>query len=224
MKRLILFISILSICAPSAICQISPAKEVAVEMSQGKANGWKIFIPKADEKEVNNAFKKWMKDYDGKIEGVKKSDDQVVPGVKLDFLGEGTYTVYFQTKETKEGIYLTTFVQMGAGYLSKHQFPKESKIWSDKHTEMARGITVSIIEDQLKKEEKDLKDENKNLEKLTKDKEGYESDIKKAEETIVERKKQLEQNAKDQEKAKSAVAAAKEKAEKTKAELAKYKK
>jgi hypothetical protein len=224
MKRILLSFLVASFLTFTASSQITPAKQVAAEMSQGKANGWKIFIPKADDKAVNNAFKKWMKDYDGKVEGVKKSDDQVVPGVKLDFLGEGSYTLYYQTKETKEGTYLTTFVQMGAGYLTAHQFPKESQVWKTNLTDFARNLTVSIIEDELKKDEKDLKDKNKDLEKLAKDKEGYESDIKKAEETIAERKKQLEQNAKDQEKAKSSVATAKEKAEKTKAELAKYKK
>jgi hypothetical protein len=194
----ILFTAVFSLALLMSQAQIIAPTEVQAQMSEGKANGWRVFVPLNDRKATLNGWKKFCKEYSVKVENVKKSEDYFASGAVIPSLGSEKCDIYAQLEESKEGTYLTSFVKIKGAYLNSHQEQGLSTAWSKMMQEFARTLAEEVANEQLSNEEKELKEKNKTMEKLVKDKSGYEKDILDCEQTIVERKNQIEQNVKDQ--------------------------
>ena len=95
---------ILFLFASASFSQINDPSEVSEQMSAGKNTGWRIFIPHLTEKEVSAEWKKLMKDYDSKVEKVKKSDDLLAAGSIVPAFGNTQVDIYSQIRESKEGV------------------------------------------------------------------------------------------------------------------------
>lgn len=199
MRKLTTIIIILLISSSYSYSQIQAPNQVNVKMSQGDQTGWRVLLPELSEKEVENAWKKAMKDLGAKFDKVKKSDDKISEGANMPSVSPSPINIYVQFQEDKKGTYIITFVDMGGGtFLTAANNPESSKAWEEYITSFARKTVVDVLKSRLEDSEKDLKGKEKDLKKLKKNKEDYEKDIKNAEETIKQRRKDIEQNAKDQ--------------------------
>ncbi len=207
---------------PNSYSQIKSPGELRAAMSKGNANGWKVFIPKNDSKAAQAGWRKFCKNYEGKVIKVKKSNDYLTTAVAIPSLGEGTYNLYAQFSETPEGVFMMSFVEIGGSFLNSHQHKEQSKEWSRLIKGLAKGLTIDAIESEMKREEKALRDSNRDLDKLIKDKRTFEKDISDCEKTIEDRKSQLVTNAKDQETQKSDIIEQEKQVDKVKNELKRY--
>jgi len=222
LTKFTLVIAINIICYSLGFSQIKSPSEVRVAMSKGTANGWKIFVPKNDAKMLQAGWRKFCKNYDARVEKIKKTDEYLAELVSIPSIGATTYNLYAQFEETPEGSYLITFLEIGGGFLNSHQHKEESKEWSRLMKELAKTLTLEAIEDEIQEEEKILKDENKDLDRLIKDKRSYENDISDCEKTIEDRKKQIETNVKDQATKKSEITEQETQVKRVKDEFKKY--
>jgi hypothetical protein len=222
MKKILLSILFISITAYT-LGQVKDAEEVILERPFiGNTNGFKIFVTKASSKALEVKFKRWMREYNVKVERNKKTGESVVNDVDIPSMGEDAYTIYVAFSETSEGGFLTSFVAVGDVFVTSHTHLEEAVEWARLLKKFSAETTSLIVKEQLEAGKKKLQSMSKELEKLKKDKEGYERDIKTCEEKITERKEQLTKNADEQLTVQSKIAKKEQDVDKIKAELKKY--
>ncbi len=197
MKKILIAIVFMA-SSTLAFSQIQDAQEVIIARTVGKTNGYKIFVPKSNSKDLETRFKKWMKEYSAKVEKDKKSEESVVRDVKITSMSESIYTIYATYSTTSEGGYLNTFVQVGDVFVTANTHLKEATEWTRLLKKFATETTVSLIQEELDQAEKKLQGQSRDLEKLKKEQADYEKDIAACEAKIIERKSQLVTNAEAQ--------------------------
>ena len=201
----------------STFSQVQSAKEVAVNMSKGKQQGWKILIPIADNKLVQKEWGKLMKAYDSKTSKVKKHDEYISETARIPSLSEREIIVYAQFDETPEGVYLIAFYDLGGAYLNSNMHKDLVKPLQDLMQKFATEVAIEAIEDKLSEEEKALKKLEDEQKRLKSDEESYEKDIKDCEARIDQRKSDLETNRTEQQKKETEVSEQQSKVEEVKA-------
>lgn len=172
-------------------------KETNVNIEGGK-NGFEINIPYADkkstEKELKDLFKSWKGSFSDK-KGIMKADD-----CKNKKMGENTFDVYGTVVENgEEGATALIAVDLGGAYLSSSEHGSQFKIMEAELRAWAIKTAKNFVEEEQKNEEKILKDKQKELEDLEKEQAKMEQEIEDYKKKIEENEKAIEKSKKDQE-------------------------
>ncbi len=205
-----------------AQAQVSGATLVTMNMSQGNQKGFKILVPEANEKEVQKAWEKYLKGFDGKSSNIQKSDDIITERVLMPSISDTAIVLYSNFNETPQGVYLNVFVLADGRYISPSDNDKKSDKFSGILKTFATQLASEIVNERLEDAKKELDKLEKDQRNLEKDLSGYEKEIKRAKETIAANEKNIEQNSKDQEKKKSEIVEQKKAVNKVKEDLLKY--
>ena len=172
-------------------------KSVTEKFSVGSVDALKTEVYEADAKTVRKSWKKLMKHYNG---SVKMKDEIFADDVLIKRMSDNTFDIYTRIDEKKDGIVeVVCAVDLGGAYLSKSQHQERYKVFAG----ILKDFVVEVSKNAVKQE---ISEQEKILDKLTKDQEGLVSDNKKMKKEIEDYKKKIadnekaiEQNAKDQE-------------------------
>lgn len=191
-------------------------------MSRGLNDALILELPTADEKLVSRLWPDWLKEnYDVKTKKVKKSKDEQqslnfsIPGVSTG----GNVDMYSSVRTSGGGSELIVWIATTDGYVSP-------ALGSGRYLEAekmlmryALAVSRAQIEMQIEEEEKALKDLEKELERVMKDKEKLENDIIEAERAIDKARADIEANLGDQDNKRREIEAQIEQIEATKRKL-----
>lgn len=202
MKKVILPLLLLFLSLTSAQAITLKVKEGSVKFDHGTFNALTVEILGVQEKEVNKAWAKKMKDYKGKVD--KNKHGVVAEGVTYVGVHEYQANYYSKTKEKDGTVTFSVSVDLGGAYLTSSEHSSSYKNLEKAIIEFAKEVIREQVKEELKEAEKALKKQEKALEGLKKDKEklksniaGWKEDIKKAESEIVtndaDQKKQAEE-------------------------------
>ena len=171
--------------------------ETNAELSLGSQNAFYMEHEGADKKMVNKILENAIKQY-GKVKRNKKAKEWnclqcSVPGVS------GPSNVYFKIEEGKGMTKSYVFFDDGTKFISSENNPELAGKLKEGLTYVKHDITRAVITNHLKDEEDNLKDRNKELEKLDKKNKDYHKDIEDYKKKISEAEKNIEKNLQDQE-------------------------
>jgi len=221
MKHISIFFFLLSQALLSS-SQVTSVAPVTQKMSQGIQNGFKVLVPEGDQKEVQRAWEKLMKEYGGKTSKVQRSDDLLSTSVLIPSVEDTAIDIYSNFNPTPEGVYLSVFVKSGTVYYD-YSSSKSAAIQAILK-KFATQTAHDAVAQRLDSEAKDLEKLEKDKKNLEKDKASYEKEIKRAKETIEKREKDLIENSEAQKKKQSEIIEKKKMINKTKAKLGKFEK
>jgi hypothetical protein len=195
MKKIILFAFTVSI-GISAYAQKIKVKESRESIGGGSNNALVVTLSEVSPSEAEEAFRSFMKQYDGKRSS-KDGGIFVDNATIKEIGGNNTVDIYGKAQGKKDDPEITFVIafDMGGAFLNssdhKDQYKAAEKIVKD----FAVKATKDAIEDKLKAAQKvqsGLEDDQKSLEKdqkhLNNDIEDYKAKIKKAEDDIAKNK------------------------------------
>lgn len=185
--------------------------EGVLNMSQGANNGFTILLPDTDQKTVKGLWKNLMKNYDSKVKKVKKSDDDLAAAARIGSIsGNGSVDVYSQIMESGDNVSLTVWFDMGDGFLSSDDYPNTYEDAEQMLQSFSTTVKKTMVEKELKIEEKSLKKVENELSSLQKKKKKLENNIENWKKKIVEAEEDLVQNEAAQEDTKARIEEQKE--------------
>ena len=190
MKILALILFLIPVFASAQTIEV---REQSGQMSLGTKPGFYVYIPKANEKDVNKAWKSLMKDYNAKTSNYK--NEMLADDAQLASLSSTPVDVYAVIEEDKGGTKFHVFYYIDNTFLSG----ADDAVKAAAAREMVYQFAVTQAKDAVKNEleaaEKELKSINKDLKDLKDEKKDLEDDIKDCEQTIEKAKKGLNDNA-----------------------------
>ncbi len=193
MKHLLTLMS----CLFFAASGFGQVEERAADLSLGSQNAFIIEHDGADKKMVNKILENAVKEY-GKVKRNKKAKEWnclqcTVPGLS------SPANVYFKIEEGKGMATSYLFVDDGTKFITSENAPDVAERIMKNLTNVGYDVTRAVISNELKDEENNLKDRNKEQEKLEKKNKELHEDIEKYKEKIAEAEKNIEKNLQDQE-------------------------
>tara|TARA_Y100001954_G_scaffold139200_1_gene148346 strand:+ start:56 stop:721 length:666 start_codon:yes stop_codon:yes gene_type:complete len=170
-------------------------EEKNMKMSQGVQNGLSVFIPAAEIKMLEKAWKKKVKEMKGKTTKVK--DDLVAMGISMYNISDNTVNIYVNCKNALNGSQFNIFFDMGESYLSSymHSDPYKSAErfcynFALETAKTALEIKVKEADKSYKKTSDELDYLKSSLDKLEKNIERWSQQIEKAKEDIGKNQKE----------------------------------
>ncbi len=205
---------------PKGIEQIQVWEETRY-MSQGNNTALVIQIPDADTKLVAKLWKKYLRDYDGKLKKSKDDeffvDDADIPGIGLG----NTIDIYSKIQETQQGAELAVWFYLGGAYLQSDMHPERFQEGERFMEQFALMVQKELIKQELKEQQDQLKELESQLDKLKRDKERYHQIIEEAEKRIEQAKADIKANEQAQMDAEKAIEKQREKVDMVKDKLKK---
>ena len=172
--------------------------ERSATMSLGNNNAFTVDLPGANKKLAEKMLKEYLKDY-GKVEKNKKAKEYYVTQTRVPAIETGgMVNLYAKIEERKDMSIMTLWVDNGTSFVSSDDIPSEAAGVEVFMTDYRNKVRKEVIKNDIKDEENNLKDLNKDFKKLTKKNEGYHKDIAKANEKIAEAELNIEKNLMDQ--------------------------
>lgn len=196
--KFILSTFLLLSCTVFATAQVTSQR---MSHSRGNNNALILELPTADRKLVDKLWTSWLKDnYKVKTKPVKKSKGEMqsldfsIPGVSAG----GNVDMYSMIRESGGGSEVTVWIATPDGYVSpdinRSQYYEAEKMLM----RFALDVSRAQIELDLQAQEDTLKDLEKDLDKLRKQKEDYEKKIANAEKAIEQARADIDRNLVDQ--------------------------
>lgn len=170
----------------------------------GTQNGYYVLIPFAtDIKVVQKTVKSGLKKWKGKL---SDKEGYFVDDAKVKTVGENTFDVYGKVVEEAGGkIALAIAIDLGGAYVNQEKHPTEYREIKKLVHDIAVECAKESVEEQIKAQEKVVKDKKKEQEKLVSEKEKLENNIKDYEQKILEAKEEIKTNEGEQEKKKGEI-------------------
>lgn len=171
-------------------------REGMLSMSRGVKNSFTLVIPNATASLAEDAWKKYMRDFKGRTKLNKKSNEWLTDDAELKAVSENTIDIYTKFNENL-GAHLTDVVfwfDLGGAYLSSEVHPDKyefAKQFMNKYGDLA---TKLIIEEELKAQEKRLKELDGDLSKLVKENAEFHKKITEAQAIIDQMEKNIKVN------------------------------
>lgn len=172
--------------------------EKEMNMSLGKQNGFELKINTNDANEVERLWKTYSKDF-GKFKANRKANELYAEQIKMkEVYGKEKLDAYVKISAGDTETSFIIWMDLGTGFLSSKSNPevygKAMALLSDFQFEANK----SIIEDELKGEERMLAKQEKELNQLKNDQDKYYKEIQRSEETIRKMEENIKQNELDQ--------------------------
>lgn len=177
--------------------------ETRTPMSRGTQPALMVTIPKAQLKAVDAAWKDLLKDYKAKLKVDK--GEIFADNAAIKAIGDNTVDVYSRLTETKEGVLVQVFIDLGGAFMSAATHPEQYKAaenivyqFAVEQTRVAVGVEIAAAQkilEKMQKEQKKLESDEKDLSReIDKDRQQ----IKGLEEQIQDTQKLIEENKKAQ--------------------------
>lgn len=170
--------------------------------SRGSNDALILELPGASDKMVGKLWPSWLKDnYKVKTKKVKKAKDGEMQSLNFSIPGVSTggkVDMYSKVRQSGSGSEVMIWIATPEGYISPDLDSRRYVEAEKMMMRFALAVSRAQIELQIEEEEKALKDLEKDLDKLRKDKEGYEKDIADFERKIEEARQSIEGNLGDQ--------------------------
>jgi hypothetical protein len=173
--------------------------EVRQFMSKGEQNGFEIILTDVNKEKLVEAFEKKIKKYNGKITSSKKNPESFVDNAKISTVSANTVDLYYYVSPVgTNGTKLTVFVDLGGAFISSAGHAQAFAAMENELKMIAKEATISIIDEQIKTEEKNQKKLEDEFKDLVKNKENYIKEIEKAKALIAQREADIVKNEQDQ--------------------------
>lgn len=210
MKKLaLIFVTFLAI---GASAQVS-VKEQKVNVD-GSKEGFYVSIPYGDQKQIEKALKDELKDWKGKYKSEK--DYVFVDDCKLKAMGKNTFDVFAKVEANPDGGgNVSIAIDLGGAFLNSSDHGAQAKVINAKLHEFGIKAAKSVVDDEIKAEEKILKEREKELEDLEKEQEKMEKEIEDYKKKIKENEKAIEESKSSQDAKKDEIKTQAEKVKKT---------
>ncbi|MFN8339534.1 MAG: hypothetical protein U0T36_11010 [Saprospiraceae bacterium] len=175
------------------------AMERKTSMSLGPQNAFYIEIPGADEKLAEKTFYEIVKEY-GKMKENKKAKEHFLMATKIPVInGTSPIDVYAKFEEGKNIATTYIWVDLGGAFVNSSDNPSQATAVRQFLYDYFIAVRKKVVTAELKKEEDNFKDLEKDLRKLKDKNDDYHKDIEKAKQKIAEAEKNIEKNVVDQE-------------------------
>ncbi len=175
----------------SAFAQIT---EQVRTMNRGTEPAMVLEIPDIEHRFVEKLWKRFVGDYGGKVEKVKKSKDLLVRNVRVEGFGRGgDLTLFSRTERSGAGAEHMVWFQFDNGEFLSSSDPR----WTDGERflmQFGLYVTKEKIQQELEKEEKELKKLENELRRLKKANEAYHREIELAQERIRKAEENIVKN------------------------------
>lgn len=198
MKKLLLFSSFLLLAGITLQAQV---KEESKKMSLGTRNALVIEIPGVDDKLAETVWKNYTKDfYDSKTKWDRKRNEWVTADADIVALGMGNkISLYATIDEKGDDVEFCLWVDLGNSFVTKSGTPERYKEAEKLVLRYALELAQEKIKRDIREEEKNLEKLESDLKKLVSAQERYEREIEKARETIKQAEEDIVSNKKEQE-------------------------
>lgn len=215
MKK-ILTIAIALTLGYSASAQKIKVKESSEDIGGGKHNALVVTLYEINPSDAEDAFRSYMKKYDGKR--TTKNGAIFVDHALVKDIGNNTIDIYGKAdgKKGDPEIRFIVAFDLGGAFCNSSDHKAQYKVAEEIVKDFAVKATKDAIEEKLKTEQKaqsKLEDDQKSLEKdnknLNSDIEDYKAKIKKAEDNIKKAQDDIAKNKSDQDKKKAQIDAQK---------------
>ena len=191
MKQITLFLAFMVFGISASFAQI---KETSAPMSKGTNNAFSLELRTTIQKDVEKSWEKYMKDFKGKVKKDKKSGQIFADNSRLENMSSNTVDVYSTVKQSGDNTILTVWYDLGGAYLNSAMHGDKIAAVEKMLNDFALSVSVASVEEDLKVQQKVLKDLDKDQKGLVKDKENHESEIAKCEEKILAAKEAIKLN------------------------------
>ncbi len=190
-------LSTLGLTLALAVSLSAQVSEQSMELSLGHQNAFVMEHPGANKKMVTKILEKAVKEY-GKVKKNKKAKEWnclqcSVPGIS------GPTNVYFKVEEGKSLVTSYVFYDDGSQFISSDNSSDIASRIKQDLTYVNYDVTRAVISEELDGEEDNLKDRNKEQEKLEKNNKDLHNDIEKYKQKIKDAEKEIEKNLQEQE-------------------------
>lgn len=191
MKKLTLFFVCMFFGLMGAFAQVS---ETETTMSQGKNNAFTINLEATNKKNIEKAWMKYIKKYDGKTKKNRKTNEIFTDNAELKDLSSNTVDIYATVVQKGEDCVLTVWYDMGGAFLNSQMHNEKVPVVDKMLNEFGLSVSTKMVEEDLKNQEKMLKKLAKEQKNLEKEKKNLESEIAKCEKKIKETKAGIQKN------------------------------
>ena len=180
-------------------------------MSLGPKPAFSIDIDGADKNMTEKSWKEYIKEF-GKVEKNKKAKELYMTQVRIPVItGSGLVNLFSRVEEGKNMSSVTMWVDNGAAFVSSDEDEAAASGAIRFMKDFGNIVTKKVIGEELKDEEKNLKNLNKDLSKLEKKNKDLHEDIEKAKEKIRKAEENIVKNLAEQDEKKAAIEAQSEK-------------
>ena len=217
------FITLLLLAAAKLTGQVTTQQQT---MSRGTNDALLLELPSAQTKLVEDLWEDYLKDnYKVKTSRTKKVRTGELSSLNFELPGVSAGSkvdLYSQVREVGNGSELMVWIATPDGYVSpaldRGRYLEAEKMLMRFALTVSREQTAQDVDDQ----EDRLKDLEKELDRLRKDKERAEKDIVDAQQLIAEREAEIQQNILDQETKQQEIQTQQRVVEQVKAQLKEY--
>lgn len=206
MKNLLYSLFALSLCIFFSFSANSQkVYEDDITMSLGTKNAFFVEIEGSDDNTAEKIWKDYIKSY-GKTKKNKKAKEWYSQQVPIPAInGASPVDLYVKFEELKDMTRAYLWVDLGGEFANSVENEKQT----DGIEEFIKGYYEEtrkyIVGKEIKEEEDNLKDLEKDLSKLEKKNENYHKEIEKAKKKIAEMESNIEKNLADQESKKTEI-------------------
>ena len=199
-----LFIALFTL---STFAQVSvQEKKVNID---GSKDGFYISIPYGTQKEIEKELKDELKAWKGKFssKGFIFVDD-----CKLKDMGDNTFDVFAKVEGNPDGgAFVSLAIDLGGAFMNSSEHGSQTKAINSRLHKFGVKAAKSVIDDEIKDEEKTLKERQKELDDLVKSQEKMEKEIEDFKKKIEENEKSIDESKKNQESKKGEITEQEEK-------------
>ena len=168
--------------------------EIHEHMSHGDQPGFEVAIVDSEPDAVEANWIKLMKKQDAKTSNNKRSIEMFADNAYIPHVSHNTIDVFAVATKASYGTRLTVFVDIDGQFISSREHKKEFREFENFMKHHAHLESIRIVDLELKDQEAIMKDLNKELEILVKNKDSYLLEIEKAKSLIELREKNVEDN------------------------------
>ncbi len=171
-------------------------KEQSVNID-GSKNGFYISVPYGTQKQVEKELKEELKSWKGNY---SKKSTIFVDDCKIKEMGKNTFDVFAKVEENSDGgAFVSVAVDLGGAFMSSSEHSTQAKIITSRLQKFGVSAAKSVIDDEIKAEEKILKDQQNELSDFEKEQEKLEKEIEDFKKKIADNEKAIETAKKNQE-------------------------
>ena len=178
-----------------AFAQVSvDEKKVNID---GTKEGFYVSIPYGTLKQIEKELKDELKDWKGKYKG---GSFIFIDDCKLKEMGKNTFDVYAKVEENGDGgAFVSVAIALGGAFLNSSEHRTQAKVINARLQKFGIKAAKSVVDEEIKTEEKALRERQKELEDLKKEEEKMKKAIEDNKKKIEETEKSIEEGKKIQE-------------------------
>lgn len=195
MKNLALLILLISATLLSA----QEVVEKKVSMSLGPQNSFYVEIPGADKKLAEKTFYEFVKEY-GKMKENSKAREHFLMATKIPVInGTSPLDLYAKFEEGKGMATTFVWIDLGGAFVNSSDHASQTAAFRQFMKDYFISVRKKVVAEEVKIEEKNLSNLEKDLKKLKEKNDDLHKEIEKAKQKIAEAEKNIEKNLVDQE-------------------------